>query len=230
MYPQVSMSSGKPTRKGGEVRFTGTEYAGSFSTSATLTVDNVLAINPRVTGLFPRLSSVAPLFGKWALNKLRFQIIGAAASTQSGAMTTLIEYDPIINTYTSAQARSSFGQVTTKFWENSVQVADPSKQTTPWMFTDNVNGSDVDTLETFGAFHLVTEPTAAGVIVAADVFVDYDIEFCAATVSGLSPAPVEGVCSIVNGELKTGSSKPAPDVLRLPDSIAKSATIKGRFV
>jgi hypothetical protein len=173
--PTPKIMSDKPTRPGAQVRYIGCDYIGSINTITTAALDNVYTIFPDNTTCFPRLSAMGSVFGKYIFNKLSFHVIGKAASTQSGTMTSVPVYEGYAtgaNPLTVLQARNRESQVTSKFWENHVMTYDCKKQPVTWF--EQAGGQDTAVA---GYFHFITEQTAA-VIAAADLFVCYDIEFC----------------------------------------------------
>jgi hypothetical protein len=175
--PPVGMRSAAPTRPGSEVRFTGCDYLGSVS-AITSAIDNSYALSAYAAGTFPRLTSVASIFEKYAWNKLRFYVVGKAASTLAGDMTSVCVYEGDTAggaQLTESQAKNRFGQVTSKFWENHVMTIDCKKATVPWFTSTQVETNDATS--NFGWYHLFTEAVAATTPVA-DVFVEYDVEFC----------------------------------------------------
>jgi len=172
------MRSRSPTRRGSEVRFIGCDYVGSVSTSASAGVDNAYQINPSISTTFPRLSAIAEVFGKYAFNRLRIYVVGKAASTLAGDMTSVPTYDGVSggSGLTESQVKNRNGQVTSKFWENHVMDFDCARATVPWFIMEEVSSIVTDT-NTFGWYHLFTEQTASGVTAVADVFIEYDVEF-----------------------------------------------------
>jgi hypothetical protein len=185
--PDVRMLSMAPTRRGSEVRFIGCDYLGSVTTSATTGTDNVYEMDPGVSASFPRLSSIATVFGKYAFNRLRVYVVGKAASTLPGDMTSVPVYDGASGggSLTESQVKNRNGQVTSKFWENHVMDFDCSRATVPWFTITQLSSTASDTT-TFGWYHLFLETTgsAAGAVAVADVFIEYDIEFTEAKAAG----------------------------------------------
>jgi len=177
--PNVSMRSAAPSRAGGEVRIVGCDYIGSITADTTAT-DGYYELNPTNATTFPRLNAMAEVFGKYAFNRLRFYAVGKAASTQPGDMTSVTVYDGRAGgaALSESQVKNRFGQVTSKFWENHVHEVDTRKATVPWFLCQVPSGNDSDTT-TFGWYHFFTEAVATASPVA-DIFVDYDIEFCEA--------------------------------------------------
>jgi hypothetical protein len=181
VQPPVGMRSLAPVRPGGEVRFTGCDYIGSVS-AGTTAADNIYSLNPLVAATYPRLQAIATIFGKYAYNRLRFYVIGKAASTQPGDMTSVTVYEEGgSNALTEAQVKNRYGQTTSKFWENHQHMVDPKKATVPWFPMDAFDASS--SIGVFGWYHFFTEAVAAAIPVA-DIFVEYDIEFCEARAVG----------------------------------------------
>lgn len=182
VQPPVGMKSAAPSRPGGEVRFTGCDYIGSLSAGVSSS-DNAYALTPAIAGTFPRLEAVSTIFGKYAWNKLKFYVIGKAASTLAGDMTSVPVYDGTAGggALNESQVKNRSGQVTSKFWENHVMAVDCKKATVPWFNTDSsaVVGGTYTDVSVFGWYHIFLEAVASAAAVA-DVFVEYDIEFCEA--------------------------------------------------
>ncbi len=180
--PAVLIRSAPPTKPGSEFRVLGCDYIGSVSSSATLGVDHPYDSTPLNATTFPRLSSIALVFGKYSYNKLRFIVIGKSAATVAGDMTSVFSYGDSGAALTESQVKNRVGQVTSKFWENHMAEADPKKATVPWY----INYDSALETQTFGYYHLFTETTGAviGAVPVADIFIEYDIEFCEAIASG----------------------------------------------
>jgi hypothetical protein len=180
--PIAKFGTMAPSKPGSEFRVVGCDYVGSVSSSATLGVDNSFPINPLSAVTFPRLSAISTVFGKYSFNKIRFIVVGKAAATVAGDMTSVISYGSLAFALTEAQIKNRVGQVTSKFWENHYMDGDPRKSTVPW-FIMSVTESQVDI---FGIYHLFTETTGAvvGIVPVADIFVEYDIEYCEALAIG----------------------------------------------
>jgi hypothetical protein len=180
VQPPVGMRSSAPIKPGGEVRIVGCDYVGSISGQIAAT-DNPFSLQPSAVATFPRLNAIASIFGKYAYNKLKFYVIGKAASTLAGDMTSVTVYEAGGSAVlTEAQVKNRFGQTTSKFWENHLHTVDPKKATVMWYIMDSA-----DTLadQVFGYYHFFTEALAA-VTPVADVFVEYDVEFCEARAVG----------------------------------------------
>jgi len=180
VQPPVGMRSAAPTKPGAEVRFIGCDYVGSVSAQIAAT-DNPFSLDPFFAATFPRLNVVAGIFGKYSYNKLRFYVIGKAASTLPGDMTSVTVYNagggPVL---TEGQVKNRYGQTTSKFWENHLHHVDPKKATVPWYITSEAGGVDE---VIFGFYHFFTE-AAAAITPVADIFVEYDVEFCEARAVG----------------------------------------------
>jgi len=182
--PDVKFRSASPSRRGSEMRVIGCDYLGSVSTSATTAQDNTYQVAPYELSTFPRLTDIAAVFGKYAFNRLRFYVVGKAASTLAGDMTSAFAYDGLDGgtALTESQIKNRSGQVTSKFWENHVMEIDCSRATVPWFISPQVESGSTDT-NTFGWYHIFTEATSSGAAAVADVFVEYDVEFCEAKAS-----------------------------------------------
>jgi hypothetical protein len=184
--PAVGMRSDKPTRSGGEVRFLGCDYLGPVSTSTSAYVTTSYQVSPLGTAgntaAFPRLSAVGSIFGKYAFNRLRYYVVGKAASTLAGDMTSAFVYEGGFNPLsvaTEVSLKNRYGQATSKFWENHVMEVDCRKATIPWFINADDETAASDT-NTFGYYFIGLEPTSSGVSAVADIFVEYDVEFCEA--------------------------------------------------
>jgi len=135
-------------------------------------------MTPDSTSTFPRLSSIASVFRKYAFNKLRVVAVGVTSSTQAGAMTGAPTYESPTDGATAitiAEARNREGQDTTKLWEVNVVEFDTRKASVPW-YTVITTGNDAD-ISFFGEYHNVVDMTSAA-LAYADLFIEYDVEFC----------------------------------------------------
>lgn len=181
VQPPVGMRSAAPIKPGGEVRMVGCDYVGSVSALVTA-ADNEYSLECSNATTFPRLSAIASIFGKYSYHKLKFYVIGKAASTLPGDMTSVTVYEAGgIGSLTESQVKNRFGQVTSKFWENHLHTVDPKKATVPWFAMDSADASN--SIAIFGWYHFFTE-AAAVVTPVADIFVEYDVEFCEAKAVG----------------------------------------------
>jgi len=174
--PDTLFTTKAPSRPGAQARYVGCDYIGPVF-AGTSTGDLVNPIDPDNATTFPRLSSIATVFGKYIFNSLRVCVVGKAASTLGGTMTSVPVYEGVAagaGALTPVQARNRESQVTSKFWENHVCVFDCNKQNVKWFEM----ASDVasDTVR-FGYYHFITEAIAATTPVA-DLFIEYDIELC----------------------------------------------------
>jgi hypothetical protein len=177
--PPVGMRSLAPSRQGAEIRVTGCDYYGSISAD-TAFEDVVLALSPlAANGTFPRLGAIASVFGKYAWNKIKLYVVAKAASTLAGDMTSVPVYDGTYgaNALTEAQAKNRTGQVTSKFWENHVMDVDCKKATVPWFPLNQADTVSTTDTSNFGFIHFCTEAVSTATAVA-DLFIEYDIEFC----------------------------------------------------
>jgi len=183
VQPPVGMRSAAPTKPGAEVRFVGCDYIGSVSAQTTAT-DNPYSLQPIHAATYPRLSAIASIFGKYSYNKLKFYVIGKAASTLPGDMTSVTVYeDGGFGSLTEAQVKNRFGQTTSKFWENHLHTVDPKKATVPWYIMNSYDSGADGAVAIFGFYHFFTEAVTA-VMPVADLFVEYDVEFCEAQAIG----------------------------------------------
>jgi hypothetical protein len=180
LRPAPRFSSMSPTRSGSEFRVVGCDYIGSVSTVSSSSADNVYRTSPANSSLFPRLEAIASIFGKYAFNGLKFIVIGKAASTQAGDMTSVMSYSTTGSALTETQVKNRVGQVTSKFWENHEMLVDCGKATVPWFPMDSTS-SDTSN---FGYYHFFTESAGSSVVAVADLFVEYDVEFCEALAAG----------------------------------------------
>jgi hypothetical protein len=180
--PTPYISSGVPSKPGSEFRVIGCDYIGSVTSSATEFNDNTYDVIPINATTFPRLSAVASVFGKYSYNKLEFIVVGKAASTVPGDMTSVFSYGDSSAGLTEAQLKNRVGQVTSKFWENHYAACDPKKATVPWY----INYNNPNPTQCFGFYHLGTESTGStiGAIPVADIWFCYDVEFCEAVEVG----------------------------------------------
>lgn len=173
-----------PTRKGATARYVGCDYIGVLTASTSVNDIFKSAVSPGNTTLFPRLSAMAPIFQKYAFNKLRAYIVGDASSTQGGAITAVPCYESsgTPSSLTVAQARNREQQETRKFWEDFTMDFDCGKATVPWFIAAGAAGAS-GVVAYFGELHIVADLVATAVAVG-QLYIEYDVEFAEAVVAG----------------------------------------------
>lgn len=171
--PSVFMKSGVPKRPGASIRLSGCDYIGPVTGNTTET-DVSLQLTPSSSETFPRLSAIATIFEKYNFDKLRFVIVGVAASTTAGAMTAAPSYaSSEESSATAALLRNREGQRTTRLWETNVVSYDCRRAGKPW-FSCAVAETASDAI--FGWYYYAIDALAA-VSTVGDLFVEYEVEF-----------------------------------------------------
>jgi hypothetical protein len=181
--PKVGFKSAAPVTKGASARITGCDYVGALSSTGGAFSDQAFRVTPLNNGLFTRLWAMATVFELYKFLKIRPILVGKAASSQAGSMTLAPDLYPDSDAFTAAEMRNEEGQSTTKTWEVCAMDYPCARGTRVWFLTDNANTANA-TDSDLGELHVGCDSLGAGAVVFADLFIEYDIEFAQAQVSG----------------------------------------------
>jgi len=211
-------------RKGSACRFQGCDYLGVLTSSTTTPDIFHQPIYPGSSTVFPRLLSLALIFGKYNFNRLRFSVVGDAPSTLGGAitLTPVYESNGTSSPMSIVDARNREQQETRKFWEDFAMDFDCGKATVPWFILPGEGSGTSDPfVNYYGEIHVVADTTAVATPVG-QLFVEYDVEFCEAIAIG-DAALSEALRAYRSVKKEVAAQASSPPSLALP-STAVSGT------
>lgn len=189
MKPIPRFVSLRPVIPGACVAYSGCDYIGSVSSSASANSTGALSSLAAFSSSgFPRLFSIADLFLRFHWRKLRYHFIGKSASTQAGtgafcafvldASTTSI----VVNTETIV--KNAEGALVLKGWESGSLDVNVDAAGTRWY------NNDADTiLSAVGAVCQFIPQTTNAADLSWDQYVEYEVEF-AEPVAGATISPL----------------------------------------
>jgi len=184
--PNTGMRSAAPTRKGAEARIIGCDFITQQAAQIAFS-ETVYQMDPWNAGSFPRLEAISKNYGKAIFNKLKIICVGTLPTTQGGCVTMAPVYEGSVDALTSIQARNRADQNTYRFWETADMVFNCAKFAYNW-YTDNATIVDAFDLEFPCSAHVQTD--GIGYVAGAiDLFVEYDIEFCEASLNTDNASP-----------------------------------------
>jgi hypothetical protein len=186
--PSVYQKMLTPTRPASEARVVGCDFINTYSSLTTASVDNALAVQPYNATTFPKLSGIANNYGKFIFNKVRFIIVGVGPSSIAGAIRNAPVYEDEAAGLTAPFISNRADQVTMRFWESAMCILDCAKQAYKW-YTKTESSGD---LGIPFYYHIFTDQTTTATV-AAELFVEYDVEFCESqnATDPASPAALE---------------------------------------
>jgi len=181
---QKKFTAGSPQiqrRQDGSIRVVHKEYVMDLlGTTATFTLQVVLAVNPGLTAVFPWLSQLAALYEGYRFHKLKFTYETDAPTSTGGSMMMAMDYDAADNVPTTKQELLSMrGAVKAATWENFAFNASPKDMYTmgprKYVRTTTLSGVDIKTYDV-GTFFQAAGSQAGGSTTYGELFVEYDIE------------------------------------------------------
>jgi hypothetical protein len=177
------------------------------------------AINPANPGMFPRLSSLANVFERWAIHSLAFKFATGCNATTPGAVLQYIDYDVADQAATSAvQLLANESAQVKPVWEDSTIVMDAKRLSQPSFFTNSNPNAVLTTAEArqdfAGFYRCFTDRGGATPVFAGYVYVEYDIELYApkpANPIAITAAPLSGSTTTTDiGSTSLGAASVIP--------------------
>lgn len=149
-----------------------------------------LDFNPGCPLLFPWLSSIAGNYEKFRFRSLKFELTTMCAATVTGCWTMAVDYDwDDAVAATKAEMLQNHTAVAFSAWESRTLVCDQKALNgdLPWRYTLN-DGRFVNPEPRFAysGFLMIGAENPAGVTMAADLWVEYEVEFAVQQTSRLA--------------------------------------------
>jgi hypothetical protein len=163
----------------GDVEVEHTEFLGDISGSVAFAV-NAFAINPGLYTSFPWLYQMAQLYESYRFSKLRFEFRTEAATSSTGSVMGVVDYDPSDPAPTSKVQMATYrGYRRSAPWNNFVQESiaeDLNKRKSYFVRNGAVAANQDIQLFDVGNFFLATERQADTTVVG-ELYVHYKVRF-----------------------------------------------------